>query len=482
MLLAHRRRGLIHLCLAGMDVAWFTPFVLLALLGRDLTWSPLRVYLALLAGLVLWMLALEVLNRSQLESPRYELAVVGLILLSSLLAVRIWLHGGSPPADFGWMRSILSALFNLHRELRPEVVLLLANVFLWQRAANATSREMTFFRISLSFRLGILLLMAGAGWLSYRLGANLSLFLWLYFGSGLTAVALARIDDKAGDAVGGAGPVLPLRRLGQLLLAVGAALGAAAGLSVFYTPDRLRAVLAWLGPVWTLLGRALVLIIQVVFWLLTPLLIWLERFLSRLFEQVDFSRLNDLLDSLGANAENERPVEQGQSAIENVPPWVWTSLRYAAVALVLLVLVGFVLLYLERVRARRARSQAEAASAEGLSYGGGILGEGLSRLRQLAGLVRRYGLSRQLLAAISVENIYANLCRLARQQGHPRRPAQPPDDYLPVLARVFPGQDDRLNRITLAYMQVHYGDQPVSSGELARLRTDYRRLREEMAS
>jgi hypothetical protein len=99
-------------------------------------------------------------------------------------------------------------------------------------------------------------------------------------------------------------------------------------------------------------------------------------------------------------------------------------------------------------------------------------------LRDLAGLVGRFGLSRDLLAAVSVQNIYANLCRLGRQHGYPRRPAQPPDDYLPVLQGIFGGQADALARITAAYMRVHYGERPVSAGELAQLRADYRRVRE----
>ena len=77
-----------------------------------------------------------------------------------------------------------------------------------------------------------------------------------------------------------------------------------------------------------------------------------------------------------------------------------------------------------------------------------------------------------------MQNIYANLCRLARRRGRPRLPSQPPDDYLPVLGQAFPGQDERLRRITTAYMRVHYGDQPVGGEELASLREDYRVLRE----
>jgi hypothetical protein len=87
--------------------------------------------------------------------------------------------------------------------------------------------------------------------------------------------------------------------------------------------------------------------------------------------------------------------------------------------------------------------------------------------------VRRFGVGRQLLAAISVQNMYANLCRLAGQRGYPRHPAQPPDRYLPVLEQAFGGHNEALSRITMAYMRVHYGDRAVGIGELSRLRRDY---------
>ena len=82
-----------------------------------------------------------------------------------------------------------------------------------------------------------------------------------------------------------------------------------------------------------------------------------------------------------------------------------------------------------------------------------------------------------------MQNIYANVSRLARDRGYPRRPAQPPDDYLPLLVRALGGFEEQLTRITAAYMRVHYGDHPVSRAELAQLREDYRVVREgEMAN
>ncbi len=105
----------------------------------------------------------------------------------------------------------------------------------------------------------------------------------------------------------------------------------------------------------------------------------------------------------------------------------------------------------------------------------------LGYLKSVASLASRRGVNRRLLAAASVENIYANVCRLARRRGYGRLPAQPPDDYLSVLVRAFEGHGEALSRITAAYMRVHYGDHPVSRAELDTLRADYRALRESQA-
>jgi hypothetical protein len=160
-----------------------------------------------------------------------------------------------------------------------------------------------------------------------------------------------------------------------------------------------------------------------------------------------------------------------------LPAWLLTGIQVGAILLAAVLALGLLLLFLERVRLHPGRDEVEEEAAEDVTLGGGLLGQGVRWLKTMAGLVGRFGLSRQLLAAISVQAIYANLCRLARLRGHPRRPAQPPDAYLPVLARVFPGRDEGLARITAAYMRVHYGDQPVGPAELAQLRQDYQAIR-----
>jgi hypothetical protein len=92
-------------------------------------------------------------------------------------------------------------------------------------------------------------------------------------------------------------------------------------------------------------------------------------------------------------------------------------------------------------------------------------------------LARRYGIGRSLLAAISVQNLYANITRLASKRGFPRPPATPPDRYLPTLEQAFPNSEAELARLTNAYMRVHYGEVPATDEEMQQLRDDYAHVR-----
>jgi hypothetical protein len=474
MLIRERRLALIYFCLAGVEMAWFTAFFLIFYPAQS---QPALVFAGLFGVQIAFMLALELPNLLELDWPLYELSVLGLIVAGTLLFVRVWLYWGMPLGDFTWLSNTLGALFEFYRQLRPELILMLTSLFLWQRAANATSRDIGFFGVGLSFRLGLLLLILGGSLLDAIRGQNATPLLWLFLALGLTAVAVARTREKAIRARS-SGSLASLGRLGQLLAAVGVTVGGVAWLSLYYTPDRIqRTLFAALKPLWIVLAPVLSWLLRGFLWLLQPILMLLEWLLARLANRLDWTFLEDLSRNLAQARPPEDMSKPGEGLLAGLPAWLWIGLRYVLVGLAIAILLGFILLFLDRMRTRPGPEEGEEASAEVLTLGGASLGRGVRWLRGVASLVGRFGLSRQLLAAISVQNIYANICRLARRRGYPRRPAQPPDDYLPVLQQAFAGQEDALARITAAYMQVHYGDQPVSPLELGQLRRDYQQVR-----
>jgi hypothetical protein len=102
---------------------------------------------------------------------------------------------------------------------------------------------------------------------------------------------------------------------------------------------------------------------------------------------------------------------------------------------------------------------------------------GRDRLSELAALVDQYGLRAQLLSAISIRRIYANLVRLATRAGYPRTRSQTPFEYLETLYEALPGNETDAKSITDAYVNAHYGQVPDNREELQQLRECWDRIR-----
>lgn len=486
MIFTNRRIRLIFIALAGMEAIVLAPFLLLLFriewLWRDggtlLEIPPISLVGFVWLGLLGMIATIELLGRSRLSDQHYRLAIVGLVLGSGLLCVRTLLYAGVGTLNLRWLAETADGIFNFHRGLRPGAFLLFFIGFLWLRASFASGRLTTFFSVGVSFRMGVLLILLGGGVLAVRFPEQIApatLLVTLFIGLGLLAVSLARSDEKAESAAGSIGASLPWDRLGQLALAVALTIGLSLALAGFLSPDRIRTILAFFNPIWSLLGDLFFLVLLALTFVLEKIVQWIFAWLAPLLANIDIAKtLGEAFSQLGVPPE----LEQNQVP-EAGPPneAVLMLMRVAFVIGVLALLLVIVYVLVVRRRARARADEEEIVAAEALSFGGDALRRGWRRLRNLAGLVRRYGLGRELLDAISVENLYANLCRLARQRGQPRQPSEPPDDYLPRLALAFPGQEDGLSIITEAYMRVYYGEQTVSGDELTSLRAVYENVR-----
>jgi hypothetical protein len=351
----------------------------------------------------------------------------------------------------------------------PPLILALYLIFLWWRVAALTSRDLSFFSVGLSFRFGMLVSLVGCSLLAFgstRPDAESAALacLLIFFACGLTAAALARIDDKAFFADQSRGALLPWPRFAQLLAAVAATLCLAAIVAQVYAPGGFAHLFGWLSPVTSLLGQVLALLFAALLWLMTPLVAGLERLMAWLaLEPLDPAITSPL----------EPPMPPGAYSIGDLLG-ASPLLRGVLIGFGVLIALALIALFFARTLDAMRRDEPEETEPEPLD-----LAPSAPRLRMPGwwGLARRYGLSRRLLAAVSVQNLYANVGRLARRRGFPRPPATPPDAYLPMLEQAFPGHAPALARLTDAYMRVHYGDAPASPAELAALRTDYEQLR-----
>lgn len=472
MLFSHRRRALMHLCLVGMDVLWFGPLfmVLWVFPARLPFWSALGW---LLAGLLGWTLALEALNRLRARAPWYQLAVLALVILSSLLLVRQVVYPDVSWKEWAWLRELAEALIGwLYLGVRPGLVLVLTNLFLWQRAAWATSRQLSLWEVGAAFRIELALLVAGAALYASSVGQYPPLLVvWLYWGVGMLALALARSDETAFGGTD-AGWKIPWTRLAQLVGLIGLTVLFAAWLFKVL-PAPLLTVLGALRP----LGELAIILFQVVFVFAWLLLAEIGRWLTSL-TRGEFPNLVQSLDALVAMLHQlAQWLADNLDFLPPIPLWLVNLLCALPFVLMLGLALGSVFIFLRLLRPPRDEREQGRAAPERLFVKADVWSRGWQSLREWARLVRRYGLSRQLLDAISVQNIYANVCRLAWRRGYPRPYSLPPDRYVPLLVEAFGGFDEPLARITEAYMRVHYGEKPVSPAELAAIQADYRAVR-----
>lgn len=492
MLLTNRRHRLLFLSLAGMDAAWFLPLALTVIVRwqaimmaeagaavvrlNGLTeLTPLAAMLLAWLTLLLYMLVADLLNRRLIDSPARELLLLGAALLTTLIGVRMLLYPDAAPGDWQWVGSTANAVFNFTAGWRPELALVLINLFLWWRVVMASGRELSFFQVGLSFRLGLLAALLGNGLLVGIGGKSTGVavqYFWLFCACGLVAVALARIDEKAVVGEHSTGSILPWSRFGQVLLAAGGTLGLGGLAAMVYTTGNIRTFLGWFSPLWQLLGSLAYGLAYGVAWLLAPLMNWLVELLRQLLADMELPPPQEQSGDLYGEMAQEEFFSVADAMRE------WTLLRYCFVTSLIVLVLGLLFLLYVRTQNRRLAAEEETVEAGESDWGGDALRRGWDRLRELGNLLGRFGLSNQLLDAISVQNMYANLSRIARGRGHARQPNQPPDEYLPELIRAFPAEASALARLTNAYMRVHYGDQPLDGGELARLRTDYERVKE----
>ena len=73
---------------------------------------------------------------------------------------------------------------------------------------------------------------------------------------------------------------------------------------------------------------------------------------------------------------------------------------------------------------------------------------------------------------------YARLTAEAARRGERRAPAQTALEYLPGLARAFPGADEDARRVTDAYVNAHYGEVPDTLDKLRAIQAAWARLRQ----
>jgi len=326
---------------------------------------------------------------------------------------------------------------------------------------------LTFQGVAFSFRLGVLLLIVSAPLLSILVAYDATVFILLFFFFSLMAVALARVEEVS-RAKGGVGAPFNFAWLAILIGSIAAVLVMALLISQVYSIEGFAQVLRWLQPVFDLLLRIMEHVLILLFRLLSPLLRWLVRIFQGAFEAL-------AQNIEGIEIPQPLPPQDLRSAEPiKLPRLLVDALRYVCLGLTGAgILVVLALGLRRRLDRQRRGSETRESLWSSAVFADGMLNslrDGWDRLKDIAGLVGRFGAGMRLYAAVSIRKIYANMTRLAERQGFPRQPAQTPYEYLPALDLAFPDCQAEATAITEAYVDVHYGEVPESFRDLQRIR------------
>ena len=151
------RQGIVVICLAGMEVCWLRPLLVFLVQGQaNDALPPLAILILILVAY--WTSRVLIASRVRLSWARA--LILSVAALSIVGASWFWRYDQYFPLDPAWIGSWLAnlsrALSTLHQ---PDLIALLAGVYLWWRGITMSRIGQPFDRVFDSFRVGLVLLL-----------------------------------------------------------------------------------------------------------------------------------------------------------------------------------------------------------------------------------------------------------------------------------------------------------------------------------
>lgn len=435
--------------------------------------------LGAVAGLIaLAYIVTGLLPNSPLSLRAQRFAMIGALLLSYLLILRLHLFPGGPLTSTAWMSAALRDWEALFAGLTPSPVALILLLLCWWRGLRLHERPLSLQAVSLSFRVNVLwLTVAGLIW-NPELGDGILPLIFLFFFASLMAMGVARVDEIAVLPEGKEQPFGPawaafLAGAALLITGLGWFLGRFYSLAGFGRLGR------WLAPLGEALGELLYNLFIALGVLLEPILTFIIRWIGHLAtlvsERLESFRIPEPF------AGQPAPIPEGEPA--GGIPWEAVLQWGGVVVIVVLVLAG--LAYSLRKWGQRRPAAGEMEAHEALPPGAWRedllhhLRAGWDNMVERIGALRPARRGFTWYAEVSIRAIYMNMVRAATERGFPRPPARTPYEYLSQLERAFPHAEDAdLRRVTDAYVRLRYGEVPTAFTEVEDIRACWRRIRE----
>ncbi len=463
------RHELLFVFWALMEVALITP-LFLALTPWTAFWSPALATLWLLLIMLIPFNLSRFISILRVPVERQQIIMTVSLLLVLVLSWRLLIYAPSGPSDLDWLAQIASHLGDGADPRWPrELALFVVTSFVWWRGIALAGRGVDYRDVGLRFRAGILLaVFLVAGLAGSQLAWSVTPFILLFLFASLVSIVLTRVEQLELSRSGRSFPIGP----GWLLTIVGVAAavvfvtGIIAGM---VSGNAIGSVVGWFGPLWVAIRFILAAVVSMLSLLITPLLMILIAFMEWLVGLFGSSAAAGLEDLQGAMQSFQQITPQETTETTQL---VTRDYRQILTGLTMLFVILLVALALGRLfRLARPAAQLERQSVspfEGLSQ---PRPPGLGRriLNQLSFLRRRQ-------AAASIRQTYRAMCATAAERGFPRLESETPYEYLPSLARAYPGLQAEAELITQAYVRVHYGELPESDEELRQIMTAWDRL------
>ena len=462
------RREVIPIAQAIAETCLISPWLMLFLAtGRPISSESVAgACLALILGTFYLSRAMETL--------RVSVWIQRGLILSIIVGLSVWtLHtlilGGLRWEDRDWRFVLLD--LNTLADFAPSLVIAVLSVaWLCWRGLRLASLPPSVWRAAMGFHAGVLVLALFALVSSPQ---DMMTYVPAFFFSQLLAVALTRVETIS---YAGGGRRLPSSGwwLTVLVGATGVVILVAGVVSAVVLRLSPGVLFFWLVPFIVLITLPLFVVTLPFLGLIRPIL--------RTLWSATLSVVNELMAL----------VQQIQRAILQLvpfepPPLIRTLLRvigYGIIVSVILSVIVVVILVVRMVGSRRAaREGKENEQHESIWSSQDLfrklrarLRDRLARLRNLAGIVERFGAG-GLFTALTIRRIYAQTVRLAASHGYPRPASHTPYEHLATLHQAFPGCEADLGQITEAYVGVHYGELPEHPDALAQIRAAFERVK-----
>lgn len=457
------RLELLFLAVVGMETCWVAGWsrVILGapgIGGTGLSWPSVFV-LYLVA-----VTAARTLGRR--GTRRGPWLVAGLALFTASLLVKVNLYPDAGLLNVVWVARMVRRTADLSAGLSQEILALLLGFFVWFRGLRIPVRYVGIRTITAQFQMGVLI-MVGLALATVWVPTAVVSLVAAYFGLGLLAVALTRIEEVARTEPGGASPfgLKWVATLATTLLIAGAAVFVVTRVVTVETVRWLLRPFAILLAI--VLSAFAVLVSAVLQYLVFPLVL-------RVFGGLPVEEPE--LQTRPPFAQDEEPVR----TISLLSPELLQALRVLFVILLILLALWLLARSFRQWRVRQyatAGGVRETVAPKGTLAGdmAGFLRDQWRRLRQAADLrrlFRRFGTG-------SARAIYASLLALLAAVGHPRQPGQTPYEYELVAEEVLPARQADIEAITEAYVRARYGEMEIDAEELARLQEAWKRVQVE---